>query len=328
MAIECDEDEDDADGLVQLACANAAAIDVREIQRIDCTALDSDALTALLRRLIAARRPAIFVGCVTNWSALHRWNDEYLTRVLGASRVHVARTPTGEADAIASMPDGERVFARPDEAVLPFDEFARQLASPLRDADGLQRRPVLYASHQNSSFSSEYEPLWADVELSLAWADEAFGRGPAACNFWMGEDAARTSVHADLFDNMYVVVRGAKHFALLPPQEGVHLNRSSLRAATYVPSSGTQAGLELSVDRPEARVYWSTVDLEGANSLEPKRAVVNEGELLFLPALWWHAVSQRAPQGVKERCSGTIAVNMWYEGPTACGEELCETCAR
>ena len=39
-----------------------------------------------------------------------------------------------------------------------------------------------------------------------------------ACNFWCGEDAAVTSTHADLFENLYVVVKGEKHFTLLPPQ--------------------------------------------------------------------------------------------------------------
>ena len=56
--------------------------------------------------------------------------------------------------------------------------------------------------------------------------------------------------------------------------------------------------------------------VEHAESLLPVRAVVRPGEVLYLPALWWHAVSQR---GGAE--GSTTAVNYWYEGPAALGDE-------
>jgi jumonji domain-containing protein 7 len=241
--------------------------------------------------------------------------------VLSDAPVHVAQTPDGLADAIATLPSGERVFAKPFETVMPFSIFACELCTPLMDEDGVQRRPVLYASHQNSSLSDEYRPLWDDLDLSLEWADEAFGKKPAAVNFWMGEDAARTSVHADLFDNLYVVVRGEKCFTLLPPQEGQLLRREPVRAATYVPVPNSRGkspsvGLELQVDDDaEAVVYWATValDSEDAAPLQPMRAVLGPGELLVLPSLWWHHVSQRARSDDGGRCSATVAVNYWYD---------------
>ncbi|EOD26562.1 hypothetical protein EMIHUDRAFT_435104 [Emiliania huxleyi CCMP1516] len=193
-------------------------------------------------------------------------------------------------------------------------------------------RPVVYASHQNSSLRTEFEPLWRDVDLSLAWADAAFGAPPAATNFWMGEDAARTTVHADLFDNLYVVVRGRKRFALLPPQEGLllppqegrALRRRPYPAATYregaaegtaTDRTAAAAGrgvLRAELDEPTSEEMWSAVDLEDEGSaaeVRPLRVEVSAGELLYLPALWWHAVSQRA-DGPRE---STIAVNYWYE---------------
>ena len=379
------EDEDAADEedmIVSLAAAHPAVLDrsvhgSREVTRIECAGLDATRLTSLLIECISERRPVILGGSVTHWPALRRWSDTYLTTALGTAAVHVARTPDGLADAITALPTGECVFAKPDEARMPFCEFVRQLGGARHEghegradsangraggssnrcsiggssssgssggrssggsssggssSGGGPRRPVLYASHQNSSLSSEYEPLWKDVELSLAWADAAFGRQPSACNFWMGEDAARTTVHADLFDNLYVVVRGEKHFALLPPQEGHALRRQRVRAATYVATAGEAAAafdLELRVDSPEVRVHWSDVDLESemaSELLRPLHAVVRPGELLVLPALWWHAVSQRATPGDLSEggdgCCATVAINYWYEGPVALGDEI------
>ena len=177
--------------------------------------------------------------------------------------------------------------------------------------------------------------------LAVEWADAAFGRPPAAVNFWMGEDEARTSVHADLFDNLYVVLRGEKRFTLLPPQEGHLLGRRPYRAATWsaagkAASEATEASgeeeagargrgreLSLQLDEPAAFVPWTELDLEAEGAgrgLRPIVATVRAGELLYLPALWWHAVSQRADDSA-EGGRSTIAVNYWYEGPVALGED-------
>lgn len=159
-----------------------------------------------------------------------------------------------------------------------------------------------------------------------------------------GEDAAHTTVHADLFDNLYAVVTGEKDFSLLPPDEGDGLDRDRFRAAAYVRDVRVGAGmapdeggegragaggsadgvaadgygaLVLRLDAPAARVWWSPLNLEGseATRLHPLVATVRAGELLYLPALWWHAVSQR-----RAAAESTVAVNWWYEGPAARGE--------
>ena len=117
------------------------------------------------------------------------------------------------------------------------------------------------------------------------------------------------------------MVRGEKRFSLLPPQEGRLLRRRLYPAATYRPAAagsggggGSASGLELVLDDPPQRVAWTELDLEaegqrgaGAEAL-PITATVRVGELLYLPALWWHAVSQRADES-----GSTIAINFWYD---------------
>ena len=141
------------------------------------------------------------------------------------------------------------------------------------------------------------------------------------------------------------MLRGEKEFALLPPAEGHLLGRRPFRAATWTAtcavrseeetagcavaeaSEAMRCGLQLRADEPKATVPWTEMDLErdGAErGLRPIRATVHAGELLYLPALWWHAVSQRAPSEDSDAASGgrsTIAVNYWYEGPVALGDE-------
>jgi len=67
---------------------------------------------------------------------------------------------------------------------------------------------------------------------------------------------------------------------------------------------------------------WSALDLEreGArNGVPPITATVRAGVLLYLPALWWHAVSQRGGAG-----GSTIAVNLWYDPAEALTDAAAE----
>lgn len=293
-----------------------------EVPRVDVTGCDDLSLVATLVHHIDQRRPVILSNCVAHWPALRRWTHDYLRTTLRDNRIHVACTPNGLADAVTTAKDGAACFAKPHEVRMPFAAFLDAVESPRLQPDGrAARRAVLYASHQNGSLTGEFEPLLADVEPSMPWADQAFGRKPAAVNFWMGEDAARTTVHADLFDNVYVVIRGTKRFTLLPPQEGHLLRRRAYPAATYVPSSGAAedaaaedaagAGLLLARDEPATDVLWSPIThLAAEAALRPVRATVGPGEVLYLPALWWHEVEQRGGEAGRE-C--TVAVNYWYD---------------
>ena len=69
-------------------------------------------------------------GCVSDWPALS-WTHAYLRERLGATPVHVALTPDGLGDAVKEH-DGQLVFAKPHEALMPFTAFLDALETPLR----------------------------------------------------------------------------------------------------------------------------------------------------------------------------------------------------
>eukprot|EP00967_Tisochrysis_lutea_P103919 scaffold157274_cov22-Tisochrysis_lutea.AAC.1 len=352
----------------------------REVARQDAPpAHDPSFAHSFLRQWVSRSEPVIFSGVCDRWPALSRWSHAYLRERLGAKRIHVSITPNGLADAVTPVEraqgarEGEDlVFAQPLEVSMPCDRFLDVIESPLVEEGSDRRlRNVHYASHQDSSLHTDFMELAEDFAPSIAWADAAFGNVPAATNIWIGENAARTTVHADLFDNLYLVVTGEKHFTLLPPDEGIRLERRQYRAATYsreasshVPKqampgfrcggsldalaesigrskltacitsdrasgaandsgaspatnaddwaeTGSRDDLVLHLDDPPRMVWWSPIDIESEQAdeeLEPIHAVVRRGELLYIPKLWWHAVSQNAPEG-----SSTVALNFWYE---------------
>lgn len=143
-----------------------------------------------------------------------------------------------------------------------------------------------------------------------------------------------TSWHRDHYENVYVVVAGVKHFALLPPADGWRMGVRSFPQARWAETVGS--GLEL---RPTGdAVLWSTAPpafqaespgpgagasggdgpADGAAATHvapppyyaasdlpaPIHVSVRPGQTLYLPAGWWHCVAQ-GPR--------TLAVNYWHD---------------
>jgi jumonji domain-containing protein 7 len=117
---------------------------------------------------------------------------------------------------------------------------------------------------------------------------------------------------------------GRKHFVLLPPVEAACVGETILRAGTYAPKEGDAEngkdkeefmGLEVNLDEPPSSIPFATWDPDNplyrstpfSHLSQPLRVTLEPGDMLYLPALWYHKVSQScSDEGV---CS---AVNYWY----------------
>ncbi|KAG6814184.1 hypothetical protein H0H92_000861 [Tricholoma furcatifolium] len=184
-------------------------------------------------------------------------------------------------------------------------------------------------SGQGAQSTSEFEPLRSDVPSDVAFCTEALGRLPDAVNLWIGDGRSITSIHsgkqpirslcffnqskrlsADPYENIYTVIRGAKHFTLLPPTEGWCLKERMFTHARYqrCPESG-----QLVIEPSEGidAIHWSSISaphIPGALSPEahPIHITIGPGDTLYLPAGWWHHVRQLDG-------ATTIALNWWYD---------------
>ncbi|TFY66944.1 hypothetical protein EVG20_g4140 [Dentipellis fragilis] len=134
---------------------------------------------------------------------------------------------------------------------------------------------------------SEFEPLRPDVPAEISWCSEAFGKNPDAVNLWIGNDRSVTSVHSDgwcLQERLY------PHAVYKPTGPGGRL--------VLTPSQNTPA------------IRWSSItDPDFIQKLPPSAhpitISVHAGESLYLPAGWWHHVSQSRET--------TVALNWWYD---------------
>ncbi|KAJ4376259.1 hypothetical protein N0V83_001542 [Neocucurbitaria cava] len=278
-------------------------------------------------RYVARNRPFVIRNGAQSWKARKRWNAPYLTNVMAGQNVNVAITPHGNADSVVSLPNGGSLFVKPYETEQPFETViqAIQKQELEKDYDG----PTRYAQTQNDNLRNEYETLFSDVPSSIPFARIALEKDPDAINFWLGNSHSVTALHKDNYENIYVQILGQKIFVLLPPIEAPCVNEKAVLAATYglksdvVTSSDNSGGQELRkddlhirIDDPEEYVPFATFDPDNASEninayshlSQPLRVTLNEGDMLYLPALWYHKVSQNCnEEGI------CCAVNYWYD---------------
>lgn len=282
-----------------------------------------------LRDHVSPGRPLIVSAAGTrHWPAASLWpTASYLTDALRTTAVSLHLTPDGRADALAPHPDPgspAKCFASAHVRRVDFPT-AVGLIRGSDPAAGL----VAYAQQQDDCLRGEYAAVAGDVDAHVPWASEALGCLPEAVNLWIGNAHSVTSFHKDHYDNIYAVVSGEKHFLLLPPTEHHRLYVRDYPAAHYVAEEEDAGGehqmrLKLELDEPQRFVPWSSVDPCPASPEEmaaqassfplyfdgpaPIRCTVRAGEMLYLPSMWFHHVSQSpGPNGL------TIAVNYWYD---------------
>lgn len=293
--------------------------------------LENPTALEFMRDAVAQYQPVIITGLVDDWEALSSWNMAHLQDKL-SEPVRINLTPDGHGDCV-KMIDSERCdgvvedsthidgpktsphFVYPAETLMPFAQFDNLIAS--RDHD-----VVPYLSEQNDNLRSRFSSLLPDIRPSIALADEAFGTDKLeAINLWIGDERSVSSMHKDHYENMYVVISGEKTFTLMPPTDVAFLEEKEYPSAQYIvngdgkeDASGHIPRLSLSKECcPYPTVSWIDCDPNDPLVLQkhprfsrahPVRCTVQPGEILYIPAMWYHRVSQTKL---------TIAVNYWYD---------------
>ncbi|CAF0861149.1 unnamed protein product [Didymodactylos carnosus] len=260
------------------------------------------------RDYVSKNKPVIITNALNDWPALSKWSNSYLREQLHDTRVTIDITPDGLGDAVKK----HKYFVTPLEEKMKFNDFMDIIEG--KD----DRKEIVYCQHQNSSFMTEFEKLHGDIS-ELKWVKEAFGQqSPDAVNIWIGTAKSVSSLHHDPYENLYGVIQGRKYFTLYPPTDLYWLNQQMFKKAHYERLTTEQRiiddnGMDLRdgsqfvivPDTDQSLVPWFDHELDiDTDYLNPLNVVVEKGELLYLPSLWFHRVSQ---------ITTTIAVNFWYD---------------
>ncbi|KAI5846341.1 cupin-like domain-containing protein [Morchella snyderi] len=260
-------------------------------------------------RYVAKNQPVVFRGAIASWEAIKKWKVGYLKQKMEGRDINVAMTPFGNADSVVSV-NGVDYFVQPHSLQEPFAEFVDYVRAPVKESTA-----VKYAQSQDNNLHGEYLPLLSDIPADVGFATEFFERQPDATNIWIGNDRSVTALHKDHYENLYCQVSGKKNFVILSPLEVACIEERELPSAKYVPDA--EGKWKIMPDEPEDWVAgWATVDpdspLERAGVFwkysRPLRVTLEPGDMFYLPAMWYHKVSQEC--GEEGIC---CAVNYWYD---------------
>ena len=175
----------------------------------------------------------------------------------------------------------------------------------------------------------------------MDWAQEAFGTSLEAINLWIGNEFAISSMHKDPYENLFYVASGEKLFTVCPPSDAPFLYeqqrypRAVFETTPTACSSKSDEDIRWGIsqqleqhddnDPSKTSVQWIAPDLSSLVPSSPKAKEhtetllsrypllkfahpmeirVRAGELLYLPSLWYHRVTQSCE---------TIGVNYWYD---------------
>ncbi|KAF2867705.1 cupin-like domain-containing protein, partial [Massariosphaeria phaeospora] len=250
----------------------------------------------------------------------------------------VIRLPSVDNNNTTGPDDNQTMlFIKPYETSLPFPSVLSHIATqelqqtPPSPSHSPSPSPILYAQTQNDNLRTEYSPLFADIPPNIPFARIALGNAaPDAVNFWLGNSHSTTALHKDNYENIYVQVLGRKHFVLLPPAAAPCVAERGVLAATYRPrhqldtedadattvAAASWTDLVAQIDTPESYTPFATWDPDApavnatpySAYAQPLRVSLDAGDMLYLPALWYHKVAQScSDEGI------CCAVNYWYD---------------
>mmetsp|Transcript_9416 Transcript_9416/g.12297 ORF Transcript_9416/g.12297 Transcript_9416/m.12297 type:complete len:347 (+) Transcript_9416:72-1112(+) len=271
--------------------------------------IENPSTLVFLRDYVAKNRPVILTSLpdVAKWQAFTNWRTNSGVAACTNGNVRVNVTPSGLGDAVVNTEENGEIFIKPYETQMTLEAFF----ASLQTSDD----SVAYLSHQNDNLREEFPAMMNEIGENITIAHEAFGNDPEAVNIWIGDERSVSSMHKDFYENMYCVVRGEKVFHLLPPCAQPFLYEKEYQEAHYQYESNKR---NWTIEMEDTKVPWSPIDpvqvLEQRedNKRYPlaaeirelvMKATVRAGEVLYLPSMWYHRVTQNCL---------TIAVNYWH----------------
>jgi hypothetical protein len=216
-------------------------------------------------------------------------------------------------------------MVRPAENLITLDAYVA-LAEKLR-ASKKKKMSLYFQKHAIPRWRAATSPdtgaplVPGDVTPSLR--DRGFAEFllPFKELLWFAMEPAKADLHFDPYENLHVVVEGAKTFTMFPPSNNDEL---------YFASAGNQRTMNWLYDYEAGKFYQLPAFLnepapQGYVPVDPDRpdygkfpkfrnatrlvCEVRKGETIYVPSNWWHAVASE-PDGD----SGVVAgVTHFYE---------------
>jgi hypothetical protein len=246
------------------------------------------------REYLYPMKPVVVTDALRGWRALGRWTPEFFRQEFGDMKFMINEEPNQKADYKGNEGGTEYTMARFIDRVL---ESTDESPAPYF------RNRVLYDLFP--SLRQDIEPLpeylfpnWLPEHYAVKYVSEVLNRGAAIELFIGGKGGSFPVLHYDgagvhaFLMQMY----GRKEYIVFPPDQEPLL---------YPSPDRENLSLLNSVESPDLKKFPLFA------KADPTKFILEPGQLLFVPAHWWHTVKMLSP-------SITLSANVlnqsnWHE---------------
>lgn len=245
-----------------------------------------------LEDLLAAGQPAVLRGVARDWSLVQA-SRRGMREAMDHLRSHYNGQPVAYSHGAAEI--AGRPFYNDDFTALnievrrsPLGEVLDAIAAHAGDA----QPPTYYVAS-----------LLVDTRLPGLRAHNDFDFAAhgiqAPPSIWIG-NRVTASCHYDAMENIACCAVGRRRFTVFPPEQVANLYPGPLE-----PTPGGQAVSVVDFADPDFQRYPRFRDALAA----ARTAVLEPGDAIFIPNLWWHHVQALDPFNV--------LINYWWNGAPA-----------
>lgn len=232
-----------------------------EIDRVDNITYEQ-----FQKKFVKKSRPVIINHLVDNWSSINNWNFEYISNE--CKGISLGTIPLKDGYLDLNDERGSKFLCR------NFDE----------SYESIKRNNIKCGWTIASPLEYLPKKLISECPPPQLCASEKYLRG----RFFMGAKNVVTSLHQDLFDNLYTVVIGCKRIYLFSPSTSVY---------RYAPWSKLPNHAKVNPENPDYNLYPKF------RYAKPIIVDLKAGETIYIPSFWWHHLRNIEP---------TIAVSFWW----------------
>lgn len=246
------------------------------------------------RDVLPDKRPAVLRGLVRDWRAVREFSNS------AASLVRYLKQLDSGAPVSALMTPPELNGQIGYNAAMDGFNFHRNRLSLSEIAEQVLR----YAQFPNPPAVAAQSALIRDCLPAFA-AQNALTLFDARIlpRIWLG-NRITTPAHVDESNNVACVVAGRRRFTLFPPEQIANLYIGPL---DFAPTGAAMS--MVSLRDPDFTRYPKFRDALPAAQV----AVLEAGDSIFIPPLWWHHVESLEPFNV--------LVNYWWDDPLGAGAD-------
>eukprot|EP00658_Telonema_sp_P-2_P078997 TRINITY_DN753_c0_g1_i2.p1 TRINITY_DN753_c0_g1~~TRINITY_DN753_c0_g1_i2.p1 ORF type:complete len:380 (+),score=83.99 TRINITY_DN753_c0_g1_i2:141-1280(+) len=189
---------------------------------------------------------------------------------------------------------------------MPFSEYARRMA----DGEEVYARAIPDLGfftknidlHWLASLISKQMPLW----FTLQTAKGGSTGGYLPLSFY-GNDKVNSQAHCDIGTSIFLMLQGRKRWLFWPPSETAYMY-------PYAQQGNVAFNAGVNVFKPDTASYPEFAKARGFE------VVLEPGDVMFFPSMWWHAIQNLDPVTVGSDIPMIDPIGSWRRNSlfTAC----------